>query len=156
MQLHTDVISNFSLKEGVYMSDLLLKGKNPSKEEGKEYFLHCMDWWWDIVSVMVILLGGDVVEEAFYKDSWLTPPTPHFDADDAVFFAQVLEAATTPTRRVAALRDMYRSDPNIDWSDEDIDSVSEERDQQIQDFIAFLKSCGGCYAHWHGMTDESN
>ena len=30
------------------MSDLLLIGRAPSTSEGNEYFLHCMDWWWDI------------------------------------------------------------------------------------------------------------
>ena len=58
------------------MSDLLLIGRAPSTSEGNEYFLHCMDWWWAIYNVVETLLTNSFpVEELFYRDSWLAPPT---------------------------------------------------------------------------------
>ena len=66
------------------MSDLLLIGRAPSTGEGNEFFLHCMDWWWDIYHVVETLLSDSFpVKELFYKDLWLAPPTPHLSQCEA-------------------------------------------------------------------------
>lgn len=133
------------------MSDLLLKGKNPASAEGEEFFLHSADWWWDILGVLTELLGNRFPEDLVFRDGWLTPPTPHFEEKDAVEVASVIEQVAPSEKRKEVLRRMYNDDPNIEEIGDQLESRIEERDEQIEQFVAFLKASGGCGAYWHGI-----
>ena len=57
------------------MSDVLLVGRAPENTVGKEFFLHCADWWYDILAVIDTLLEDRFpVEEHFERDLLLAPP----------------------------------------------------------------------------------
>ena len=138
------------------MSDLLLIGQAPSKSEGNEYFLHCMDWWWDIYNVVESLLSDSFpVEELFYRDMWLAPPTPHLSENEALTLSILLKEIVSSREAEICLREWYLKDQDVD-SEDDIDGRVEHRVEQIGSFIKFLESCGGCKAKWHGVDEAGD
>ena len=136
------------------MSDLLLIGRAPSTSEGNEYFLHCMDWWWDIYHVVETLLSDLFpVEDIFFSDVWLAPPTPHLSKVEAHILSGLLREKVLSREAEMCLRDWYRKDPNIDDDDDAIDSLVQHRIEQIENFMTFLDACGGCKAKWYGVDN---
>ena len=136
------------------MSDLLLIGRAPSTSEGNEYFLHCMDWWWDIYHVVETLLSDSFpVKELFYRDLWLTPPTPHLSQCEAHDLSGLLREKVLSGGAEMCLREWYRKDPDIDDDGDIIDGWVQHRLEQIGSLMTFLDVCGGCKAKWHGVDE---
>ena len=136
------------------MSDLLLIGRAPSTSEGNEYFLHCMDWWWDIYHVVETLLSDSFpVKELFYRDLWLAPPTPHLSQGEARDLSGLLREIVLSGGAEMCLREWYRNDPDIDDDGDVIDEWVQHRLEQIGSLMTFLDACGGCKAKWHGADD---
>lgn len=141
------------------MSDLLLVGQSPSGEVGKEYFLHCMDWWIDIVRAIERCLSDAYpFADHFYSDLFLAPLTPHLSASDATQLAAELEKHHETGRlrqsivaEVESTRAVFVDEPPLD--DEEIEERVEERMAQVDEFIAFLGASGGCRAKWYGVDD---
>lgn len=135
------------------MSDVLLIGETPESEEGKEFFLHCSDWWYEMLEVINISMSDDFpVDEYFYRDSLLAPPTPHMAAEESRRFSALLSDVINSGAARECLDKYYHEDPLlIDYFEGDEDKVSgtlEERLQQLEEFTRFLKNCGGCKAKW--------
>jgi hypothetical protein len=145
---------------GVVMSDLLLVGQSPSQDVGKEYFLHCMDWWIDIVRAIERCLSASYpFEDQFYSDLWLAPLTPHLSGADAEKLAHELKARReNGDLRQAIVREIetYPEDYFDGFGEEAnvaFDETVEERMAQVDEFIAFLGASGGCRAKWYGVDD---
>jgi hypothetical protein len=142
------------------MSDLLLVGQSPSQEAGKEYFLHCMDWWIDIVRAIERCLASTYLfEDRFYSDLFLAPLTPHLSGDEAEKLARVLKVRRgngdlrwAVVREIEAYPDDY-FDGCGEQAQAAFDDTVEERMDQVDDFITFLEASGGCRAKWHGVDD---
>ena len=138
------------------MSDLLLVGDSPKEDAGTEYFLHCMDWWFDILRTI-----EEIVDESFpfydvfYRDLLLTPMTPHLDSDQAVSLAKLLREKRESGDLLQALDRILTE--NIDEDEEDrqavLDDRMDDRTTQIEELIDFLDACGGCRAKWYSSDD---
>jgi hypothetical protein len=136
------------------MSDILIVGKAPTSEDGKEYFLHCMDWWWDILFVIKRLFKDRYpVSEYFIRESDFTPPAPEMDEAESTKFAILLEASLKDGSARKCLEDIYRTNPNlieyIDGDNELLTDTLNERMKQLEQFERFLKVCGGCNVRWY-------
>ena len=134
------------------MSDILLVGHAPSADAGKEYFLHCMDWWVDIVSAIEELADESYpFHEVFYRDHFLAPMSPHLNGAQACRLAEFL----TERRDEGDLNQVLDRilTEYIDEDDEEREEILEdricERMAQIDEFIEFLQACGGCQAQWY-------
>ena len=135
------------------MSDLLLVGESPTQNVGEEYFLHCMDWWYEILQAIEACVDEAYPFDAlFYRDLFLAPVTPHLTGGEAKNLAEILtecrqrgEFGETLKRVIAATLDEDEKDRLEDRLD--------ERLSQVDAFIAFLESSGGCHAKWHGVDD---
>ena len=139
------------------MSDLLLIGRAPKTSEGEEYFLHCMDWWWDIYHVVETLLSDSFpVEELFYRDLWLGPPTPHLLKAEARTLSALLREKVYTREVEKCLREWYFKDPNVEDDGDVIDGWLQHRNEQIMIFIRFLDTCGGCKAKWYGVDEAGD
>lgn len=142
------------------MSDLLLVGQSPIHDMGKEYFLHCMDWWIDIVGAIKRCLGANYpFEEQFYRDLSLAPLTPHLSGAEAEKLAHELKIhRVNGYLRQAIVREieLYPEDYFDERGEEAkaaFDDTVEERMAQADEFIAFLAASGGCRAKWYGVDD---
>jgi hypothetical protein len=129
------------------MSDVLLGGRAPAEAVGKEFFLHCADWWYDILAVIDTLLEDRFpVEEHFERDLLLAPPTPHLDGQTARELADLLEEVLSSGDVEALLKQRYRDE--LDVEAELIAGYVADRVDQIGTLVAFLRSSGGCDAKW--------
>ena len=138
------------------MADLLLVGKNPESKQGEEYFLHCMDWWYEIVMVLQNgLQGRFALDEHFGRDLMLAPMTPTMDADDCKELGRLVSEMVSDGSAGEQLDRIYREDPLlIQETEEDLEGKIIDKNQrleQIQEFALFLDQCGGCKARWHGQ-----
>jgi hypothetical protein len=135
------------------MADLLLVGESPKEAVGKEFFLHCMDWWYEILQTIEACVDESYPFDAFfYRDLFLAPMTPHLTGGEAKNLAQILmecrqrgELGETLDRLIAASLD----EDEDDWLEDRLD----ERLSQVDVFIEFLGSSGGCRAKWHGVEE---
>jgi len=135
------------------MSDLLLVGESPTQAVGKEYFLHCMDWWYEILQAIEACVDESYPFDAlFYRDLFLAPMTPHLIGGEAANLAEILtecrrrgELGETLNRVIAASLE----EDEKDWLEDRLD----ERLSQVDAFITFLGSSGGCRAKWHGVEE---
>ena len=135
------------------MSDLLLVGQSPSEDVGKEFFLHCMDWWLEILQAIEACVGDAYPFEAlFYRDLFLAPMTPHLSGPEAWRLGNILKDCGES----GALRQALESAVSAYRDDEEPDALEEivdDRMAQLDAFIDFLGACGGCRAKWHGVDD---
>ena len=142
------------------MSDLSLVGKKPESEEGKEFFLHCGDWWYEILEVINGLPEASFpVERYFYRDLMFSPPTPHLDALAALNLSKELAGFVESGAGLKALIHFYKNNASMveyfDGDSEAEEDSAEERMRQIDELVVFLKECGGCHARWYtGDEDE--
>ena len=138
------------------MSDLLLVGEASVKGVGKEYFLHCMDWWYQIVWAIEALVDESFpFYEVFYRDLLMTPMTPHLSGVQASSLAGFLierresgELGKTLERILLESLDEDREDVEVV-----LQECLDERMVQFDDLIEFLEACGGCHAKWYGYND---
>ena len=129
------------------MSDVLLVGRAPENTVGKEFFLHCADWWYDILAVIDTLLEDQFpVDEHFERDLLLAPPTPHLDGQTARELADLLEEVLSSGDIDALLKQRYRDELEVEA--ELIEGYVADRVDQIGALVAFLRSSGGCDAKW--------
>ena len=129
------------------MSDVLLVGRAPQGAVGKEFFLHCADWWYDILAVIDTLLEDRFpVDEHFERDVLLAPPTPHLNGQAARELADLLEEVVTAGDVQVFLTKRFRDE--LDVEAELIDGCVADRVDQIVALVAFLRSSGGCDAKW--------
>jgi hypothetical protein len=129
------------------MSDVLLVGRAPDKAVGKEFFLHCADWWYDILAVIDTLLEDRFpVDEHFERDLLLAPPTPHLDGQTSRELADLLEKVMSSGDVEVLLKKRYRDE--LDVEAELIEGYVADRVDQIGALVAFLRSSGGCDAKW--------
>lgn len=132
------------------MSDLLLVGHAPSSPEGQEFFLHCMDWWWDIYHLIERLLSDSYpVDVFFFPDMLLAPPTPHLSPIGALALSRKLEEKWVSKEIAMCLRDIFRDHPIQVEDPEELEQEIAQRLMQIREFIRFLAASGGCEARWH-------
>jgi hypothetical protein len=140
----------------VNMSDVLLVGRAPQGAAGKEFFLHCADWWYDILAVIDVLLGDRFpVEEHFERDLLIAPPTPHLDGQAARELADLLEAVVTAGDVEVFLKKRYRDELEVEA--DLIEGYVADRVDQIAALVAFLRFSGGCDAKWwtgKGASEE--
>lgn len=135
------------------MSDLLLVGQSPTPTVGEEFFLHCMDWWHEILQAIEACVDESYPFDAiFYRDLFLAPMTPHLTDGEAKNLAEMLgecrqrgELAKTLERVIAASLD----EDEKDWLEDRLG----ERLSQVDAFISFLGASGGCRAKWHGVDE---
>ena len=129
------------------MSDVLLVGRARQGAVGKEFFLHCADWWYDILAVIDTLLADRFpVEEHFERDLLLAPRTPHLDCQTARELADLLEEVVTAGDVQVFLKKRYRDE--LDVEAELVDGSVADRVDQLAALVAFLRSSGGCDAKW--------
>jgi hypothetical protein len=129
------------------MSDVLLVGRAPQGAVGKEFFLHCADWWYDILAVIDTLLEGRFpVDVHFERDLLLAPRTPHLDGQTARELADLLEEVLTAGHVAMFLEQRYRDELEVEA--ELIEGYVADRVDQIGTLVAFLRSSGGCDAKW--------
>jgi len=141
------------------MSDLLLVGLNPESKQGEEYFLHCMDWWYEIVMVLQQRLEGRFAfDEHFRRDMMLALPTPTLGEEDCKELGKLVSEMVRDGSAEAQLERIYREDPFlIQAQEEDPDGLHLDpmhRLEQIRELAIFLDQCGGCKAKWHGVEDS--
>lgn len=138
------------------MSDLLLVGDAPGERIGEEYFLHCMDWWYQIVWAIEALVDESFpFNELFFEDMFLAPITPHLNGAQACRMAALLkenrESGKLSQELVRILRESF------DEGDESQQMIlkgdMDERMTQIDEFIFFLDSCNGCRAKWYAPEE---
>jgi hypothetical protein len=135
------------------MSDILLIGLRPESNEGKEFFLHCSDYWVEILEVICALTDHAFpVSEYLYSDSWLALPTPHLDDHGASILSGQIEQIIKEGTAAEHLEQFYRSDPLlVDYFEGDEEHMAvnaKERLQQLDELALFLKRSGGCRAKW--------
>ena len=135
------------------MSDLLLVGESPTQAVGKEYFLHCMDWWYEILQAIEACVDESYPFDAlFYRDLFLAPKTPHLTGGEAANLAEIL----TKCRRCGELRKVLSRVIAAYLEEDEEDRFADRLDErlvQVDAFIAFLGASGGCRARWHGVED---
>lgn len=141
------------------MSDILIVGRSPTSEEGKEYFLHCQDWWWEILFVIKDLFKDRLpVKTYFVRESLLAAPAPRMDADVSSTFSELLENALADGSVDACLRKIYKENSTLyEYYGEDEELINDSLDErivQLTKFAKFLKSCGGCDVKWYYPDDE--
>lgn len=143
-----------TISEMFFMSDLLLVGTSPTSEEGKEFFLHSTDWWWDILEVFNILLKDIYpVDKYFVRESPLALPTPSMNAEESLIFSVLVENILKDGSASACLRKIYKEHPwLVDYYGDDEELINDniiQRSDQLEKFAGFLKSCGGCTVKWY-------
>jgi hypothetical protein len=132
----------------------LLVGMKPESEQGKEYFLHCLDWWHEILSVLRVILKENLsFDEYFNSESLFTPPTPYVNAEQGARLGiTILNKVTNGSVRTCLER-LYDEDPIfIEAVADDINervSRLDHREQQILELALFFNDCGGCRASWY-------
>lgn len=134
------------------MSDILLIGEAPSGDVGKEYFLHCMDWWYEIVWAIEALADESYpFNEVFYRDLLLAPMTPHLNGSQARRLAELLKERREDGELNQVLDRILTESLNEDDEGKEATLADEmdERMTQIDDLIVFLEACGGCHAQWY-------
>ena len=119
------------------MSDQLFTGLAPTAPEGKEMFFYSLDSWIAIHEAIQRLLA-----EEFPFCPWMTE-------ESAESLAEVLAAAVADGTAKLAIADTVA--PYFEDDDDDErDPATRRADyaeyllEQLQQFIAFLGSCGGC------------
>ena len=138
------------------MADLLLVGKNPESKQGEEFFLHCMDWWYEIVKVLQNgLQGRFAFDEHFRRDLMLALITPTMGRDDCKELSRLVLEIVNDGSAEEHLERLYREDPLLIQAQEEFPEGfdKEHRIEQIQEFALFLDQCGGCKAKWHGQEE---
>jgi len=141
------------------MADILIVGKRPGSEEGKEYFLHSTDWWLEILEVITSLFGSVApIGDWFVRELMLAPLSPHMNAEESRRLSALLKTALEDGSAEASLEKYYRESPlMVDYFEGDeelLESNKEHRIDQIREFAKFLEACGGCEAKWHGADIE--
>ena len=139
------------------MADLLLVGKNPESKQGEEYFLHCMDWWYEIVMVLQNALQGRFAfDEHFRRDLMLAPMTPTMSREDCKELSRLVSEIVNDGSAGEQLERLYREDPLLIQAQEEFPGGldKEHRLEQMQEFALFLDQCGGCQAKWHGQEES--
>ncbi len=140
------------------MSDILIVGNQPKSEVGKEYFLHCLDWWHEILHVLKELDGEIPFEDWFVKECWLCPPTPFMDEEQSRVLFAILKGALETGRADRDLDSFYHEDElMIDYfngDEEHMKAQKEERLEQLSEFAEFLSECGGCRVKWSFMDED--
>ena len=135
------------------MSDILLVGLSPRSDDGKEFFLHCGDYWVDILEVIYALTDKVFPAENYmFRDSWLSPPTPHLDGDGALILSAQIERIIKNGSAREHLENYYRTDPlqveYFNGVEEHLVETANERLRQLEELGLFLESSGGCKANW--------
>ena len=135
------------------MSDLLLVGQSPSEGVGKEFFLHCMDWWFEILEAIEACVDESYPFDAlFYRNLFLAPMTPHLTGGEAKNLAEILSACRQRGELGEALSRVIEATLDEDEKDS-LEDRLDERLSQVDVFITFLEACGGCRAKWQGVDD---
>ena len=138
------------------MSDILLVGESPRERVGEEYFLHCMDWWYQIVWAIEALMDESYPFcEVFYRDLLLAPMTPHLNGFQAWSLAELLKERRESGELYQVLeRILTESIDEDEVNKEDIlKDCMDDRMTQFNDLIVFLENCGGCHAKWYIPED---
>ncbi len=140
------------------MSDLLIVGKAPKSEVGKEFFLYHLDWWHEILHVLRKFGDKIYFDDFFIEECWLCPETPLLDESESKLLSGLLVKDVDNANIGYLLEKFYREDSlMIDYFDGDEDQLQaayKERMGQFEEFVSFLSSCGGCRVKWHGMKDD--
>ena len=141
------------------MSDLLLVGLNPESKQGEEYFLHCMDWWYEIVMVLQQRLEGRFAfDEHFRRDMMLALPTPTMGEEDSNELGKLVSAMVRYGSAYAQLERIFLEDPFLIQAQEEdpygLFLYPTHRLEQIRALSIFVDQCGGCKAKWHGLEDK--
>ena len=136
------------------MADILIVGKAPTSKEGKEYFLHCLDWWWEILFVIDRLLKDKFpIDTCFVREMPLAAPSPTMNATESIELSKLVKGIIQDGSAKNCLRQIYRDVPVLlDYYGDDeglIKSSSDERIEQLDTFAKFLESCGGCNVEWY-------
>lgn len=140
------------------MADILIVGKAPTSNEGKEYFLHCLDWWWDILVVIDRLLRDKFpIDTRFVRAMTLAVPSPAMNATESIEFSKLVKDIVQDGSARACLTQIYRDDPVLlDYYGDNeglLMSNIDDRIEQLDTFASFLESCGGCKARWYYPDD---
>ncbi len=141
------------------MSDILLVGKDFELKVGEEFFLHSGDWWYEILAVINGLPKDSFpVEKYFYRDLMLTPPTPHLDVANAMKLSDELEKFVETGEARTTLMNHYNTDEiMVDYFDGDEEAkeyCADERMEQIENMVDFLRASGGCHAKWYTGDED--
>ena len=135
------------------MSDLLLVGESPKEMIGEEFFLHCMDWWYEILHAIEACVDESYpIDSLFYRDLFLAPMTPHLTGREAQNLAEILKDCRQRGELVETLKRVIAASLDEDETDR-LEDRLEERVSQVDAFIEFLGSSGGCHARWHGVKE---
>lgn len=133
------------------MSDLLLVGESPKKGVGEEFFLHCMDWWHEILQTIQACVDESYpFDEIFYRDIFLAPKAPHLTGKEAEELAEILDECRNRGDLVETLTHVISASLDEDEPDTLSDRL-EERLSQFENFIEFLRASGGYRAKWYGV-----
>ena len=134
------------------MADIQIIGAAPKSSEGKEFYLHSTDWWWEIIEVFKKLLKDDY-EKYFIRESFLAMPTPSMDDEESFKFSVLVDNIMKDGTVSTCLRKIYKEEEClVDYYGDDeklIDDGINHRIEQIKEFTKFLKSCGGCSVNWN-------
>ena len=100
------------------MADILILGTSPKSKEGKEFFQHSTDLWWDILKVINNLLKDRFpVETYFIREYELAPPAPVMIDEKCQEFSKLLEEVLHDGSARRYLRNrlekMYQDDPDL-------------------------------------------
>lgn len=138
------------------MADILIVGSKPKSKMGKEFFLHSTDWWYEILDVLdAILPEEDSLDNFLVTECLLCPRTPFLEYGESLMFGEILEKHLTDNKVRSFLMKLYQENQMyIDYFESDLEYMEnsvQERIDQINEFINFLKECGGCRAKWYGM-----
>jgi len=136
------------------MADILIVGTSPKSDEGKEYFLHCLDWWWDILFVINRLLKDRFPVDAYFiREFPLAAPAPVMEEEECQECSKLLQDVLQDGSARSCLMTRYRDDPVLyDYygNDENLKNRNlDERLEQLEQFARFLDSCGGCRVKWY-------
>jgi hypothetical protein len=129
---------------GAFMSDILLIGALPENKEGEEFYLHIEDSWWEMLFVMNnLLIGIYQMDEYFYPDKWLAPPTPHLEGKESRCLAELIDESLQNGSIESLLRKINRVNPEINEKSLLIGETIEGRLKQFKQFVDFLRYSGG-------------
>jgi len=135
------------------MSDLLLVGESPEETVGEEFFLHCMDWWYEMLQAIEACVDESYPFEAlFYRDLFLAPMTPHLTGEEAKNLGEILRECRQRGELHETLNRVISESLDEDEAGLLQDRL-DERLSQVDNLIGFLRSSGGCRAKWHGVEE---
>ena len=134
------------------MADIEFVGHAPRTDLGNVFNIDS-DWWYVVIEVINGLMKDKFpVDERFYEDCIFCPPTPHFDDTESLNFSAELSCIIDSGSVKAFLKNYYDNDPlYIEYFDGDQEEITfniNERIDEMEALVKFLKDCGGCDTNW--------